>query len=80
MTVQNVKAVVTTIGGNTITADDAVVKGAGTAVYAAVKGFRQVEFDDGAGTIQIAPYHAIDFTKITMSTQTVPDPTDDVCP
>lgn len=80
MTVQNVKAVVQTIGGNTITADDAVVKGAGTAVYTAVENFRQVRFDDGNGTIQIAPYHAITFAAITTSTMTLPDPPDDVCP
>lgn len=80
MTVQNVKAVVQTIGGNTITADDAVVKGAGTAVYTAIENFRQVKFDDGNGTIQIAPFHAIDFATITVSTATVADPADAVCP
>ena len=79
MTVQNVKAVVQTIGGNTITADDAVVKGAGTAVYTAIENFRQVKFDDGNGTIQIAPYHAIDFATITVSSVDVANPVDDVC-
>lgn len=80
MTVQNVKAEVKTIGGQTITADDAVVKGAGTAVYTAIENFRMVKFDDGNGTIQIAPFHAIDFATITVSTQTITDPVDDVCP
>lgn len=79
MTVQNVKVEAKTIGGSTITADDSVKPGQGTAAYTALQNHRDVVVASDT-EIKIAPFHAIDFATITMSAMTLPDPPDDVCP
>lgn len=75
---QSVKAVVTSIGNYTITADDAVLNGQGTAAYGAIQTKTDVTLRDG-DVIKYIPYHAIDHAEITITLSEVADPTDDTC-
>lgn len=78
MTKQLVKVDVTTIGGFSKTADDAVLAGQGTAAYGAVENGRDVIVADATEKI-IIPYHAIDHAVVTLTLSTVDDPKDDTC-
>lgn len=75
---QLVKAVITTFGNYTVTADDATLPGQGTAAYGAVQTKTDVQLKDG-NTIKYIPYAAIDHAEITLSMTTVADPQDDTC-
>lgn len=79
MTQQNARVVITTAVGFNVTADDATVKGQGTAAYGAIQNRRDVTVNNN-GEITFIPYHAIDHAVITLTTSTVADPVDDVCP
>lgn len=76
---QQVKAVITTFGNYTVTADDATLAGQGTAAYGAIETMTDVVVKDGT-TIKYIPYKAIDHAEITFTLETVADPTDDTCP
>ena len=78
MTKQNVKVVVTTYQGFSVTADDAVNNGQGTAAYGAIETGTDITVRDGSD-ITFIPYKAVDHAVITLTMSTVPDPTDDTC-
>ena len=81
--VMNVKVDVTTKAGFTATADDAVVKGQGTAAYGVIQSIntemRNVVISDGTNET-IIPFHAIDHAVVTKTRSTVQDPQDIICP
>lgn len=75
---QNVRVVVTTAANYSVTADDAVLNGQGTAAYGAIETKTDVIVRDG-GDIKYIPYAAIDHAEITLTLSTEPDPQDDTC-
>lgn len=79
MTKQNVKVVVTTYAGFSVTADDAVKNGQGTAAYGAIQTGTDITVNDGTN-ITYVPYKAVDHAVITLTQSTVDDPKDDTCP
>lgn len=76
---QNVRVVVTTAANYSVTADDAVLNGQGTAAYGAIQEKTDITVREG-GEIKYIPYQAIDHAEITLTLETVADPTDDTCP
>lgn len=75
---QQIRVKVTTKFGFSITADDAVVSGQGTAAYSALTACRDLYIADGTDRT-IVPYHAIDYAEITPTQVTVTDPDDSAC-
>lgn len=75
---QQVKVVVTTQAGFSVTADDSVNNGQGNAAYQALQHNRDVYVDDGTNHTYV-PFGAVDHAVITLTMATVPDPTDDTC-
>ena len=78
MTKQLVKVDVTTIGGFTKTADDAVLAGQGTAAYGAIENGRNVIVAD-ATEKTIIPFRAIDHAVVTLTLTQEQDPVDPTC-
>lgn len=78
MTKQQVKVEITTAANFTVTADDAVVAGQGTAAYSALEAGRDQHIVNGAN-ITFIPYHAVDHAIITLTQATVADPDDPTC-
>lgn len=77
----NQRVVITTFGGFTYTADDAVKKGQGTSVAIALENGRDIHSasaDDSE--ITVIPFRAIDHAVITKQMTDVADPADDICP
>jgi len=75
----NQKVVITTFSGFSVTADDAVKKGQGTAAAGALENHRDVYVDDGTN-ITYVPFKAVDHAVITKEMTTVADPDDTICP
>lgn len=78
MTKQQVKVVVTTGAGFSVTADDAVLAGQGTAAYGALEGGRAIVVADATEKTYV-PYHAIDHAVVTFTLSQVTDPDDPTC-
>lgn len=78
MTKQQIKVVITTQGNFSVTADDAVRSGQGTAAYGALENRRDVVVDNGTERTFV-PYGAIDHAVVTLTMTTVADPVDPTC-
>lgn len=78
MTKQQVKVVVTTAASFSVTADDSVLAGQGTAAYGAIENHRDVIVSNGTEKTFI-PYHAIDHAVVTFTLSQVEDPEDPTC-
>lgn len=79
MTKTQVSVVITTQGNYSVTADDATVAGQGTAAYTALENHRDV-IVKGEEDIKVIPFAAIDHAVVTLTSSTVDDPTDEMCP
>lgn len=75
---QNVKVVVSTAAGFSVTADDATSAGQGTAAYGAIQTKTDITVNDGTN-ITYVPYKAVDHAVVTLTLSTVADPADDTC-
>lgn len=78
MTKQQVKVVISTGAGFSVTADDAVLAGQGTAAYGALENGRDVVVANATEKTYV-PYHAIDHAVVTLTLSTVDDPEDPTC-
>lgn len=78
MTKQQVKVVVTTGAGFSVTADDAVLAGQGTAAYGALEGGRDIVVADATEKTYV-PYNAVDHAVVTFTLSQVTDPDDPTC-
>lgn len=78
MYVTKTKVVITTIGGFSATADDAVSAGQGTGAYNALEMKRDVKIL-AENEITFIPYHAVDHAIITITRSEEEDPVDDTC-
>ena len=72
------KVEITTMCGETVTADDATVSGQGVAAYMALdRGMKVVVREDGK--ITIVPFHAVCKADVTITSTDVEKPEDTVC-
>lgn len=62
-----------------VTADDAVVKGQGTAAAGALENHRDIYIDDGTKVTYI-PFESVCYAEITKTMSQEADPQDDICP
>ena len=72
------KVDITTFGGFTATADDAVIDGQGGSVYSSIVNGRDVMIRNN-GQLTFIPFHAVDHAIITHTTEEVDAPVDDTC-
>ena len=72
------KVDIITLCGETVTADDAVVAGQGTAARGAVVNHRDVIITE-EGKITFVPFHAICKVEVTITSEEVEKPEDTVC-
>lgn len=70
---------ITTSGGYTVTADDAVTAGVGSSAYAMLLEGKDLEIANATGGILI-PYHAVDHAIYTLTRTNEPDVADPTCP
>lgn len=78
MTKQQVKVVIETGTSFSVTADDAVLAGQGTAAYGALENGRDIVVATATEKTYV-PYHAVDHAVVTFTTSTVDDPEDPTC-
>lgn len=78
MTKQQVRVVVTTGAGFSVTADDAVLAGQGTAAYGALDAGRDIVVATATEKTYV-PYHAIDHAVVTFTLSQETDPDDPTC-
>lgn len=81
MTQQQNRVTITTYGGFSVVADDAVIFGQGSGAYGNIQSGKDVTIASADGlTINFIPYKAIDHVLIEKSNVTVADPVDANCP